>query len=155
MNDTEFDIKKTDEISNEQRKLKIAATTTDSKHKSAKEGYFLSSRAPFGYRKGKPEDLDVIDTRILIIDEPAATAVRNCFHLYASGEWTYEMIARKLNDQGFRTSVGKYFSRETIRQMLSNRTYLGKIVYRGTEVYEGKHLPIVDQDLWNQVNCNH
>ena len=54
MSKTEFDMKKADEISNYERKMKISATTADSKHKAASEGYFLSSRAPFGYRKGKP-----------------------------------------------------------------------------------------------------
>ncbi len=152
MRETEFDMKKADEISNYQRIMKISATTADSKHKAAAEGYFLSSRAPFGYRKGKPGDPDTEDTRILIIDEPAATAVRSCFRWYASGEWTCEMIARALNDQGFITTMGKPFTRGTISQMMSNQTYLGKIVYRNSEVYEGKHPAIIDQDLWNKAN---
>lgn len=152
MSGTEFDMKTADEISNYRRKLKIAATTADSKHKAAAEGFFLSSRAPFGYRKGDSNDPDVTDSRILIIDEAAAEAVRRCFRWYASGEWTCEMIARALNDQGFVTTMGKPFSRGTISQMLNNRTYLGKIVYKGAEIYEGKHPAIVDQDLWNKAN---
>ncbi|MBQ6502578.1 MAG: recombinase family protein [Flexilinea sp.] len=152
MSNDKFDAKMTDELSNDERKLKISEATADSKHKAAAEGYFLSSRAPFGYRKGNADDPDVEDSRILIVDEPAAAAVRKCFEWYASGEWTYEMIARALNDQGFLTTMGKPFSRETIRQMLCNQTYLGKIVYRKTDVYRGKHLPLVDQDLWNKAN---
>ena len=105
----------------------------------------MSSRAPFGYRKGNPGDPDTEDSRILIIDEPAANAVRNCFRWYTSGEWTCEMIARALNDQGFVTTMGKPFSRGTISQMLNNQTYLGRIVYRKTEVYEGKHPAIIIQ----------
>lgn len=149
----EFRTKEIDDISNEHRKLKIAAATTDSKHKAAAEGYFLSSRAPFGYRKGNPDDPDVVDSRILIIDEPAAEAVRDCFEWYASGEWTYEMIANELNGQGYVTTMGKPFSRETIRLMLNNQTYLGKIVYRGVEVYEGKHSAIITQTQWDRVHC--
>lgn len=149
----EFRTKEIDEISNEYRKLKISAATADSKHKAAAEGYFLSSRAPFGYRKGNLNDPDVIDTRILIIDEPAAAAVRNCFDWYASGQWTYEMIARALNDQGFLTTMGKPFNRETIRLMLNNQTYLGKIVYRGVDIYEGRHSAIITQKQWDRVHC--
>lgn len=152
MSNNKFDAKMTDDLSNDERKLKISATTADSKHKAASEGYFLSSRAPFGYRKGNPDDPDVEDSRILIVDEPAAAAVRKCFEWYASGEWTYEMIARALNDQGFLTTMEKPFSRETIRLMLNNQTYLGKIVYRGTMIYEGKHPPIINQDLWDRSN---
>lgn len=149
----DFDPKQLDEISNHQRKLKIAVSTADAKHMAAAEGYFLSSRAPFGYRKGNPDDPDVVDSRILIIDEPAAEAVRDCFEWYASGEWTYEMIANELNGQGYVTTMGKPFSRETIRLMLNNQTYLGKIVYRGVEVYEGKHSAIITQTQWDRVHC--
>ena len=152
MNNFEFDAKKIDEISNRQRKMKIASTTADSKHKAAEEGYFLSSRAPFGYRKGDAADPDVEDSRILIIDEPAAAAVRQCFEWYATGEWSLGMIANALNEQGFLTTMGKPFSRETVRLMLRNPTYLGKILYKGMDLYEGKHRAIVDPALWKQVN---
>ena len=107
----EFRTKEIDELSNEYRKLKIAAATADSKHKAAAEGYFLSSRAPFGYRKGN------------------------------------------LNDQGFLTTMGKPFNRETIRLMLNNQTYLGKIVYRGVDIYEGRHSAIITQKQWDRVHC--
>ena len=153
MNSMDFDVEIIDTLSNEQRKLKIASATSEAKHKAAAEGYFLSSRAPFGYRKGNLNDPDVIDTRILIIDEPAAAAVCNCFDWYASGQWTYEMIARALNDQGFLTTMGKPFNRETIRLMLNNQTYLGKIVYRGVDIYEGRHSAIITQKQWDRVHC--
>ena len=56
-----------------------------------------------------------------------------------------------LNKQGFISTSGGSFNRETIRLMLSNPAYRGDIVYQNTEIYEGRHEAIVPRDLWNEV----
>ena len=56
-----------------------------------------------------------------------------------------------LAKKGFTSANGHPFSRETIRLMLSNKTYVGLIEYKGNEVYQGKHEPIISVDLWDKV----
>ena len=40
-------------------------------------------------------------------------------------------VARLLNSKGYRTKQGRLFSKEMVRDMLQNRTYLGEIRYKG------------------------
>lgn len=118
---------------------------------AAMHGFFLNSKAPFGYKKSDLCDPVYPDSRILIIDEPAASAVRKCYELYSHGENSYSDLADMLNKQGFISTSGGSFNRETIRLMLSNPAYRGDIVYQNTEIYKGRHEPIVSRELWNEV----
>lgn len=121
------------------------------KQLAAMHGFFLNSKAPFGYKKSDLCDPVYPDSRILIIDEPAASAVRKCYELYSNGDNSYSDLAEMLNKQGFISTSGGSFNRETIRLMLSNPAYRGDIVYQNTEIYEGKHEAIVPRELWNEV----
>ena len=114
-------------------------------------GFFLNSKAPFGYKKSDLCDPVYPDSRILIIDEPAASAVRKCYELYSNGDNSYSDLAEMLNKQGFISTSGGSFNRETIRLMLSNPAYRGDIVFQNTEIYEGRHEAIVSRELWNEV----
>jgi hypothetical protein len=52
--------------------------------------------------------------------------------------------------RGLRSKKGKLLTAERIRQILRNKFYVGKMVMWGKEV-QGKHKPIVDEDLFNRV----
>ena len=49
-----------------------------------------------------------------------------------------------------RTTGGVAYSRGALYQLLSNHTYIGKIVHRD-QVYPGQHEAIIDENLWEQV----
>ena len=131
--------------------IKRKKGNTQARHQAAMQGFFTSSKAPFGYKKGNCNDKTCPDSRILIIDPPAAKAVRKCFEMYASGESSYMDIADMLNKKGFRTVFNKLFSGETVHLMLTNRTYVGEIIYKGTEFYPGRHEAIISKELWDNV----
>ncbi len=71
-------------------------------------------------------------------------------------------IARLLNDAGYMSKTGRRFSKETVRDILQNRTYLGKTKYQkykrrsdGSRSYEapiewfdGQHKPVIDDELF-------
>ena len=133
------------------RCIKISRKTSESKHDAAANGFFLSSKAPLGYRKWREGDPEKWDSRVLLIDEIAAPAVAECFERYAAGNFSYSDLSHLLAEKGFISASGHPFSRETIRLMLNNRTYLGQIEYKGSEVFPGKHEPLISQDLWNRV----
>ena len=72
---------------------------------------------------------------------------------YASGHSSYRDVADHLNAPGYRTRYGNLFTGHTVKGVLSNRFYEGKIVFhRGQgdeEVLEGVHeVPADVKTLW-------
>ena len=141
---------------NNSRKKNISKGTTKGKLAAAKKGYFIGSVPPFGYKKWKRPDTAGMNPRILQVDDKTAPAVLDSFEAFAEGDVSYRDIANDLNEQGFLSTLNKPFTRETVRQMLTNPVYIGKIPYGrvGPSVkflFSGKHQPIISLDLWEQV----
>lgn len=136
---------------------------------SVKEGKWISPKAPFGYRRVRIEP----GRGWTLTPEPSeAEAVRSMFAWYASGECGKNIIARRINDMGFRTYGGKNFDPSEIRSILTNPVYIGKIRWnyrhqniemkdgkeivtrpRSSEclVSDGLHPAIVDKDIFDAV----
>ena len=53
---------------------------------------------------------------------------------------SYKEIAKKFN-----------LPESTLYQMIKNPIYIGKVKYKG-ELYKGKHIAIIDQELYDKVN---
>ncbi len=143
-------------IINEHYLQNLSWETAKGKHQAAKEGYHLSSRVPFGYRKWKPGDPPELDKRLLLKDEKEAAALKHCFEMYATGNCSFMDLADYLNEQGFISRTGRPFRDDTLRGMLENPIYIGIIEYQGTKkdtylTYPGKHEPLISSELFNQV----
>lgn len=121
--------------------------------KAMRGGY--QSIAPFGYTSagnGKPPKLNPNQTKI----------VRLIFSSFLDGK-TYNSIARKLNESGIRTINGNPFEARTIKYILENPFYCGKIRWnytkRGRElkdsdewiITDGKHEALVSEAEWQAV----
>lgn len=123
---------------------KISQRLTQGRTRSASAGNFLSPRVPYGYRK-------VVDGKRITLEPDPQTApiVQMIFDWYVKREYGYHAIADKLNDMGLRTYRGKPFERATIKKMLVNPVYTGKIVWGSqttvTSIENGtrvkKHIP--------------
>ena len=69
-----------------------------------------------------------------------------------------------LNERGYRSKTGRPFSKETLRDILQNQTYLGKVKYQayrrnsnGSRSYaapiewlEGQHEAVIDEEVFEQ-----
>ena len=129
------------EVTGERIRDKIAA--------SKKKGMWMGGLVPLGYR---------VQDRKLLVDEKDAQVVRHIFTRYValgSGKALIEELRAdgyrtKERVQGTRTIGGIPFERGMLFNMLSNPTYIGKVVHQGLE-YAGEHEPIIPQDLWDQV----
>lgn len=111
--------------------------------------------APFGYR---------MEDNRLIPDEKAPI-VREVFSMYAAGRGQMD-IARCLGDRGVRTNRGTRPENRFIEYMLNNPVYIGKIRWskegrtaskrkyddENIVVYDGKHEPIISEELWQAVH---
>lgn len=93
---------------------------------------------PTGYKKGP--------NSTLIVDEPEAIKVRRIFDLYEKNH-SITTIQKILKEEGYKSR--RFF---TIRQILSNRLYIGKVRYRENE-YEGVHEPLITEEQFNRVQA--
>lgn len=92
---------------------------------SAKEGKFVGSIAPYGYRKVKLEKDKGYTLEIIPVQ---AEIIRLIFDLYTGSERLgIQALARKLNQMKIPPIRHDYWQKETIRDILINPTYAGKI----------------------------
>lgn len=145
----------------------------------ARQGLFIASRAPYGYKK------DPNDKHRLIVDEPAAEVVRRIFRLASDGAG-YNRIAKVLHGEGVLNPIAyfnqnhpdfyksEYWKKQyqwhvtSIQKILENEVYLGCVVHGryGTKgikgrrirkpkdewiVVENMHEPLVDRNTWDLV----
>ncbi|MEC1717208.1 recombinase family protein [Schinkia azotoformans] len=127
----------------------------------AKEGEWNGGTAPLGY--------DLVDKKLVINEEESKT-VKFIYTQYLKGNG-YKTIAAQLNDNGFKTKRGGTFSNNSVKDILRNPTFCGKIrwghrkdwgkrnsegkrkrVYNESPILvEGKHIPIIDEETFNKV----
>ena len=155
--------------------------TKTAKKAKAKAGQFIGSKPPFGYK------LDPNDRHHLVIDEPAAETVRRIFRMAAQGIG-YNKTAKIFREEKTLTPIAyfnlhnpdyfksDYWRREfdwhvtSIRVILENEVYLGKLVYGKQKtrsmkskkkvkcpreewiIVENCHEPIISQELWDSAH---
>ena len=128
----------------------LSQHTRKSKRERSRQGLYNATSMPFGYDHegdaGTPATVNLKETEI----------VRFAFENYATGRFSDLEIAELLNAQGYHTRSGRRFSKDAISGMLPHPFYMGKVPYRDAstgviEIFEGRHEPIVSDDLWEKV----
>lgn len=109
------------------------------KEARAKEGLFPSGKSPIGY--------DYVDGR-LVVNEYEKIQIERVFSEYAQGKSFYA-IAKGLNESGMMHKYGEW-KPDTIRAILSRRTYTGLIKHNET-YFKGQHEPIITEEKFDQV----
>lgn len=96
---------------------KVSERTRAGLHQKKKRGFTLGKPENFsdeGRRKGIKVRKEAADTH------PANLQAAELIRLYQRDELTTRAIAKKLNDNGFRTRRGKLFGSETVRRLIKN-----------------------------------
>lgn len=168
-------------VVNEMYARDVSKKTKAAKKAKARDGQFIGSKAPFGYK------IDPNDRHHLIVDEPAAQVVKRIFGLASEGVG-YNKMAKIFREEKVLTPIAyfnlnnpdyfksDYWRKEfdwhvtSIRAILNNEVYLGKLVYgkqrnksmKSKEkvrnpkedwiVVENCHEPIITQELWDTVH---
>lgn len=110
--------------------------------------------APFGMKKN--------EDKVLVPDEGEIAGLRFAFELYATGDYSDNEVAHILNEQGYKTKRGRPFSKDTVRDILQNQIYLGKVSYQPCERTEdgertwtapvewfpGQHASVIDEAIF-------
>ncbi len=95
---------------------------------SVNEGKYLAGISPFGYTRKK---LEKEKGMTLEINPEEAEKVKLIFELYTKGEngkqYGFTAIATRLNELGLKSATGISWSRSSVRAVITNPIYVGKI----------------------------
>jgi hypothetical protein len=96
----------------------------------------------------------------LVVNPSEARRVCEIFELYRSHRSLAEVVA-ELSQRGWITKswksrsnvrhTGHPFTKASLRMLLSNATYCGKVNYRDV-VYQGEHKAVIEPALWDDIN---
>lgn len=136
---------------------------------SVREGNYIGSIAPYGYKKTQ-----LPDKSFTLEPEPQeAEIVKLIFDLYIEQHMGASKIATYLNSIGAAPRKSESWDASSVRPILSNPVYCGYVrwntrpiikayangKYINTrprsakgEVHKGKHKPIISEEMWNKAN---
>ena len=113
----------------------LAQEVTRGMREAASIGFFLGSKAPFGYRKIKVSD-GAKERPTLKVDPATAPVVREIFEKSLRGSGLKE-----LNDRGV-TNRGKRWYKGTLHYVLTNEAYTGAAVWGRNSKSEKAQEPV-------------
>lgn len=108
-------------IVSELEKAFITMRLSGGRINKARKGGYAGGRAPFGY---------LVENKDLKIDGSAIKAVKEIFYLKKNKRLGLREIARYLNENNFPTARGRKWYAGTVKYMLQNKLYKGRIVYK-------------------------
>ena len=101
------------------------------------------SKAPYGY-------INNPKTRGIDIDEEKSKVVKQSFQLFADGNVSFTGISQFMFKFGIKREGEKPVKVGQVKNMLSNRFYLGILKYAG-EYYQGSHKTFISKKLFDEV----
>ena len=112
---------------------------------AASRGFFLGSKAPFGYTRVKVSD-GVKERPTLEVDPAAAPVVKELFQSSLRGNGLME-ICKALNDRGV-TNRGNRWYKGGLHYLLTNEAYTGAAVWGRTSKGEKPQVPVRVEGAW-------
>jgi len=105
----------------------LGEEVTRGMRESASRGFYLCSRAPYGYHRIKVNDGGKERTK-LDIDQFQSQVVAQIFEEVASGKGLIEIV-KELNSKGIAGPKGNAWGKTTVHNILSNEIYTGAIIW--------------------------
>ena len=117
-----------------------------------REGNYTNTNGVYGYDY-------IVGEKVLVVNDLEKEIVNRIFDEYIDGK-SYLKIAKLFNAEKVPTKRGGHWASSTIKSILENPLYLGKVRYGVTEKLKDKSFtvdgnniePIVDIDKWNRAN---
>ena len=109
-----------------------------------KQGFY-PLQAPRGYvdrGRAKVKDIHPVDGPL----------VQQAFELYATGNYSLELLRHEMAERGMISTSGKVLSFNTLAKILHNPFYIGLMrIYKTNQIFEGNHTPLVTKALFDRV----
>lgn len=130
---------------------KITRRMREARYTYASRGKWMTGGGgiPFGY-KFNPKK------QILEIDDETAWVVKKVYNAYTSqtDRKGYNAICNQLNTEGIPSPQGKKWKPIVVRRMLRNQVYIGTVLFRTTEIRNGKKEKLPEQ-FWIKAENAH
>ncbi len=126
----------------------LAQEVTRCMREAASRGFFLGSKALFGYKRVKVSD-GVKERPMLEVDPATAPVVREIFESSLRGNGLKE-ICKALNDRGI-TNRGKHWYKGGLHYLLTNEAYTGAAVWGRTSKGEKAQDPVRVEGAWSAL----
>ncbi len=123
----------------------LAQEVTRGMRESASRGFFLASRAPFGYKRVKVRD-GAKERPTLEVDPATAPVVKEIFQSSLMGAGLKE-ICKELNDRGI-TNRGRRWYKSGLAYLLRNEAYTGTAVWGRTVKGKKASDPVRVEEAW-------
>ena len=132
----------------------IGERTRDKMSAARRKGKWVGGTPVLGY------DVDPAGGR-LIVNEKESRRVRDIFALFVRHQSLSAVVAelarlrwktKSWKSQNGRGHAGRAFAKVSLRRLLTNAVYAGKVEHRG-EVYAGEQASIVEPSVWQEVNA--
>jgi site-specific DNA recombinase len=107
-----------------------------------------SGKATCGYKNVELEG----KKKWIEIDEDRAPLVRKAFELYATGDYSYEILAKKLAKIGLTTNTDHpkpMYKNYLDSQIINNPFYYGEMLYKG-KLYKHQYEPLIPKYLYDK-----
>ena len=112
-------------------------------HEKLLRGEWPGANKPLGY---------LYDHRLrnIVPDPKMAKIVQTIFEEYAAGLHGLDSAGERLLQLGVKTSTGQRWSKHAVWHLLTNRLYIGIMVWKG-ETFEGKYRTLISPELFKKV----
>lgn len=128
------------ELLDQYERMSIALKLAKGRRTKAKSGKKGCGEAPLGYKW---------ESSNIVIDPETAPIIETTFKKYLECK-NASKVARFLNDNGYRTSRGNEFSRQSVFLILKNDFYKG-VIRHGNIEKQGSHKPIINKIVFGKV----
>ena len=125
----------------------LAQEVTRGMREAAYRGFWMTTNAPYGYRRVYVQDGAKKRPR-LELNPPHDAVVRRIFDLALQGKTSLD-IPKTLNAEGIPSSSGKQWSKTTVHKLLTNEAYTGTLVW-GTNAKDGQE-PVRVEDAFPAI----
>lgn len=130
----------------------LSERVINGKKQRARNGLYINSNSVYGYDNYYDR---YSGDRLLKVNEFESQILKEIFNSYLNGI-SMNKIAKELNIKMTPSKRGGKWCQSTIYQILTNKLYIGIVIYRGKakkEYFENKgvHTPIIDEDIFYKV----
>lgn len=130
----------------------LSERVRNGKKQRVRNGLYINSNSVYGYDSYYDK---FSGDRLLKVNEFESQILKEIFNSYLNGI-SMNNIAKDLNIRRIPCKRGGKWCQSTIKQILTNKLYIGIVIYRGknkNEYFENKgvHTPIIDEDIFYRV----
>ena len=130
------------ELLDQYERMTISMKLAKGRKARAKTGNKPCGTAPYGYKWQDNE---------IVVDFNNNLVVKDIFDLCLKANGNLSEVRRQSIAKGYKTSTGKDFSVQAIKNILTNDFYAGVVTYAGKKI-NGEHEAIIERDIFDKVS---